>query len=227
MPNLKDLKKRLEKLPELKRESKLSGHFGNYSSRVERSHDKFVESANQSKHITGVFPDSSCLVDVQALISVGKAIAVKLRKEIEKDPENVATKRVDNGFVAIADSSSSCVTKCKETWKREISRNVDKWSRLAQVVSSLKAKGTSDLSAAVESLRRQGIPSSALEVQKSKDALEMLHQGVVSMGLEGSFGRFLEKTASIGASPRDFTDPEIVSKLDEFELWDSFKVRLS
>lgn len=174
-----------------------------------------------------MFPESNCLGEVQALIRKAVAKAKKLHREIEEDPENVATRRVENEFLRISELSANSSAKCRDTWKREISKNVDKWQKLSDVVSDLKTKGGSDFKAAVDSLQKQQAPANSTEAERSKEALEKLRQGVGSMGLEGKFGRFLEQSANFGASPRDLLDSEVSSKLDEFELWDSFKIRLS
>ncbi len=227
MPNLKDLKQRLEKLPELRRESKLADRFGKYSSRTEVSYEKFVEASKKAENISDVFPESNCLGEVQTLIRKGIAKAKKLHREIDENPESVATRRVENEFLRIGELATQSSAKCKETWEREISKNVNKWKKLSDVVSNLNTKDGSDFKAAVDSLQRQQAPANSTEAERSKEALKKLRQGVGSMGLEGKFGRFLEQSANFGASPRDLVDPEVSSKLDEFELWDSFKIRLS
>lgn len=226
MPSLKDMKQRLEKLPDLRRESKLADYFGTYSSRIEASYEKFLEASKTAENISDVFPESNCLGEVQALIRKAVVEAKKIQREIEEDPENVAKKRVENEFLRIGELAANSSLKYREKWKCEISRNVDKWRKLSDVVSNLKTKGGSDFKAAVDSLQGQQPPVNSTEAERSKEALKKLRHGIGSMGLEGKFGLFLEKSVNFGASPRDVLDPEVSSKLNEFELWDSFKIRL-
>ena len=227
MSKLKKLRKCLEKLPQLKKEKNLSSNFGVFTKKVAESKVMLSDSYRDMEYISKVFPGAGCKKKILPVLKSSIKEAQKLYKTIEEDPQTVQKKASENSVVRLRDSVTSANVKVRDTWVREINNNVTKWERLADVIQGLGAEGGREFKQAVVSLKNKKIPKSDEEVVQIQNAQSELQKGIANLGLEGPFGKFLEATAdNRGASPKDLFKQEIKEKIEEFNLWDSFQVRL-
>jgi len=227
MSKLKNLRDRLEKLPQLKKEKNLSSNFGVFTKKVAESKVMLTDSYRDMEYISKVFPDAGCEKKILPILKSSIKEAQKLYKTIEEDPQTVQKKASENSVVRLRDYATSANVKVRDIWSREITNNVTKWEKLAEVTQGLGAKGGREFKQAVVSLKNKKIPKSDEEVVQIKTAQINLHKGIANLGLEGPFGKFLEATVeSRGASPKDLFKKEIKEKIEEFNLWDSFQIRL-
>ena len=226
MPNLKKLKERLEKLPQLKSERNLSAKFGIYTQRIAQSREKLSKSFRDMEFISKVYPEAQCKQTVLPLLKKSIKEANKLYQSIDEDAQTVQKKATDNGVVRLGEYANSASGKCHDIWMLEITNNVTKWEKLASVIQNLGAKGGQEFKKAVETLKNKNIPRNDDEVTEIEKIKIELQKGVANLGLEGPFGEFLKATSEVGASPRDLLEDEIKEKMEEYSLWDSFRVRL-
>ncbi|MDA3896786.1 MAG: hypothetical protein PF482_11650 [Desulfobacteraceae bacterium] len=226
MPNLKNLKDRLKKIPELRSERKLSASFGVYTIKIAQSKEKIAKAYRDMEYIDRVFPEAECKKKILPVIKESVKKAKKIYQLIEADPQTVKKISTENSVIKINDYAKSASTKCHDIWNLEITNTVSKWEKLAAVIQGLGAKGGHEFKKAVEGLKNRQIPKNDDEVTQVKNGQKELQKGIANLALEGPFGKFLEATVAGGASPKDLLRPEIKDKLDEFNLWDSFKIRL-
>lgn len=226
MSKFGELRERLEKLPQLMNERNLSAKFGVFTEKVKESKDKLSDSYRDMEYISKVFPGVDCKKKILPVLESSVKEAKKLHKMIEEDPQSVQEEVTEKSIVRLRDFANSTSLKSRDIWTNEITNSVTKWEKLAVVIKDLGAKGGQDFKQAVESLKDQNIPQNDEEVLQIKNAQRDLQKGVANLGLEGPFGKFLETSAERGASPRELLRTEIKEKMDEFNLWDSFKIRL-
>ena len=226
MPNLKKLKARLEKLPQRKAEGYLAATFGDYTQKVAQFFKKLWKTHQDMGYASKVYSSSD--YDSKVLSELKKAVreAKKLHHVIEEDPQKATARATENKVVKLGDHASKANTQCRDIWNQEIEESIAKWEKIAGVVQDLGAKGGREFNQAVDSIRMQSIPQSDNEVDKVKAAQKALQKGIAGLGLEGRFGEFLKATVEGGASPKDLLDDEIRKKMDEHQLWDSFRVWL-
>jgi hypothetical protein len=226
MPNLTQLKERLKQLPEKKSLREYAESFGEYTQKVARSREKLKQAFKDMGYISKAYPDSKCAKKILPLLKSSVTEAKKLHKEISEDPQKIKARATENKVVRLGDYASSATTQCRDIWNVQISNNVTKWEKLAIVVQSLGAKGGKEFKEAVDKLKLQGIPQNDKAVEQVKAIKKELEKGIAKLELEGPFGQFLTTAALGTASPRDLLNDKVKSKIDEYNLWDSFHVGL-
>jgi len=228
VPNLQKLKIRLEKLPQIEKELKLAASFEHYTQNVSSSRKILGKVKKDIKNVTRVFPNSDCQMEVFPLVQSIAKEAKKLYEEIEKDPWSIEKKATDNRFVRLSENTDSTRNQCDLIWNEEITASIANWEKLASVVHKLGVKGGQAFKHAVDNLKiwENRIPQNDNEVNQVNSAIKALQKGIANIGLKGSFGNFLKSTVENGASPKDLFNDDIKKKLDEYELWDAFRVRL-
>jgi len=226
MPDLRILKVRLEKLPQLKAESHLAETFGDYTQKVAQLGDELRQTLQDMSYASKVHSNSDYNSKVLSELKRSVRESKKIYQVIDEDPQNVTKRATENKFVKLRDSVSKANKQCRNIWNQEIEKSIVKWEKIAVVVQDLGAKGGREFKQAVDSIRMQSIPQSDKEVDKVKGARNALQKGIAGLGLDDLFGKFLKDSVEGGASPRDLLKNEIREKLDDHKLWDSFKVRL-
>jgi len=224
MPNLKELKTRLDELPKMKAEAHLAATFSKYCQSVRQARQDleatYVEMGYAGKVNSNPEYQRKVLPELKKAMRVAKG----LHRSIEESAEKVTSRATENRVADLRDYAKRAKTQCHAIWIREVEGSADRWEKLADVIESLGAKGGNDLKQTIENLRRQRIPESDAEVERVRSALDRLQKGIKNLGLEGSFGRFLKASSEGGASPKDLLTDEVKIKMDEHELWDSFRV---
>ncbi len=226
MSNLSQLKERLEQLPEKKSLREFAENFGEYTQKVAKSREKLKQAFINMGYISKAYPDAECAKKILPLLKSSVTEAKRLHKEIDEDPKKVKARATENKVIRLGDYADKATNQCRDIWNLNISNSVTKWEKLAIVVQSLGAKGGKEFKESVDNLKLQGIPQSDKEVQQVKAIKEKLEKSIAKLGLEGPFGQFLTSAAAGTASPRDLLNDEVKSKIDEYNLWDSFHVRL-
>lgn len=233
MVKIEELKRRLEKLPQLKKESNLATKFSDYTKKLTQLHDKLLKVYQDMRYAAKV--NSNSEYDKKVLIELNKAVreSKKLYREIEEDAQKVQSKATENKVINLGEYATLARNQCDNIWNREIQEIVGKWKKIAGVLKKIDDKGKQEFkkavrefTLAVNALVLQSIPQNDNEVDQLKAVKGELQSRVVTLELEGSFGKFLEDAAGIGASPYDLLNNEIKLKLDEYKLWDCFRVRL-
>ena len=228
MPNLKSLKTRLEKLPQVEKELTLAASFRHYTGKVSNSRKRLESAKRDMENITNVFPNSECQKAVSPLFNSSVKIVKTLRKEIETDPWFIEKTVAESKFVKLNEDANSAISKCKLIWNQEISGRITNWEKIAGVIKQLDVKGGQAFKQAFDKLKswENKIPQNDNEVEQIKEALNSLQKGIANIGLEGGFGKFLKEAAEGGASPKDLLNDDIKDKFNEYNLWGSFWVQL-
>ena len=226
MSKLSVLKQRLEKLPEVISERHLAGNFHQHWKSLVRLRENTTKNRQSALFIEEVFPLSKCEKTIQPKLTSSIRMLKKLRKDIDTDPERISAKATDNCVIKLGDYASSISTTISETWQRQTENSVDKWLKIASVVEQLGAAGGKEFKQTVESLQKSAIPINSDQSKKAAEANISLQKGVSKLGLEGPFGKFLEATVEEGATLSKLRDPEVKSKIDEFDLESSFRIKI-
>lgn len=226
MPNLKDLKVRLEKLPALRDERELSDHFKKYSEKISQVRAKLKISYIEMQCIEEVFPNMDPKNKIAPLFKKSTRLASKLHNSIAADPKVVTKKSTDTQITNLDDYAKSAHAQCHDYWATKISASVMKWEKVAAVIADLGAEGGADFQNTVSLFKSSSVPQCKEDIANIKEYQNKLQVGIANLGLEGSFGKFLEASASGGAPAKDLLKEEIKEKIDEFDLWDSFAVRI-
>ena len=100
--------------------------------------------------------------------------------------------------------------------------------RLQHVIEKLPKTGGKEFKDAFDNLTRDkvNIPQTEKEIRKIQKLREELNLGVTKLGLKGAVGKFLEAAVEGNAPISDLNKPEIKELLDNYDLWDSFRVQL-
>jgi hypothetical protein len=229
MPNLKQLIVDVEKFPERKREINLQCDFREYWGKISELYLKLKATIEDAVRIEeSIGKESSnknrVLTDIKAVIRE----ASKLKQSIEEDAGAIASKATENALMRMNEKATSSSTKCRECWKQHIDRNVTKWTQITTVLERFPSTDCLDFKNAVRELSsaRDRIPKSPEQVQDAKKLQEDLQKGISKLGLEGVFGEFLKNASMGNCSLSQVFEPEVKAKLDEFHLWDIFKISL-
>lgn len=229
MPDLKKLREEIEKFPERRGEIKLQGNFREYSEKIGELYLNLktsLEDADRIEKTSGKenFDKSGVLSEIKIAIREAK----KLKQNIEEDANSVASKAMENGVTRINNKATMSQTVCIKGWKKYIDHNATKWTQIATVLDKFPSADCRDFKNAVRDLSTAGnrIPQSDQEVEDAKKLQEKLQQGISKLGLEGDFGKFLETASGGECSLKEVLNPEVKKKLDEFHLWEVFKIKL-
>lgn len=227
MTNLKELKTRLEKLPQRKAEGHLAAIFSEYNQKIKNIRIKLQAIYQDMTYAIKV--NSNPEYNKKLLPDFKKAVqdAKTLIQDIEEDPNKVKTNASDHKVIRLGEYSNSLRNKCDSIWQLEITSSAKKWENIAEVIQKLGAKGGQEFKQAVEKLKTQKIPQNDADIFQIKEAQNALQKGITGLGLEGPFGEFLKNSAESGAPSKDLTKDEVRSKLDEYNLWDSFSIWLN
>lgn len=226
MPNLKELKTRLEKLPQRKAESDLAATFSEYSLKVASICLGLQKTYRNIWYASQVNSNTDYNKKVLPKLKNAVKEAKLLLQEIEKDSNNIQTKASENKVVRLGEYEYSAKTECDTIWQQEFASSIKRWEKLADVVQKLGAKGGQEFKLALDKLKNYKIPQNDNDIIQIKASQKALKNGVVCLGLEGPFGEFLKASVEGGAYPKDLLKDDIRNKIDEFELWDSFKVQM-
>jgi hypothetical protein len=227
MLNLNDLKTRLEKLPERRNLRKYALTFDDFTKKLGESYDKMKQINKDMVYASKV--NSNNEYETKILFELKKAVreAKKIYKEISVNPEKVTSTAIANGIGRIDGSVVSAKKKCKEIWENEMKSIDDKWEKMADAVQKLDTEGGCEFKQIVDRLRGRTIPQNDKEVDQIKADKEGLQKSIANLGLAGSFGKFIEASVEGGASLKALLEnDEIKKKLDEYNLWDNFRIRL-
>ncbi|MBZ0264125.1 hypothetical protein K8I28_05610 [bacterium] len=228
MPKLDSLKNRLVQLPQIHAERNLLDKFEKYTRSLSLSREKIEDTLEKHKRASKVFPSSEYEVKVFQEIKKAAREAKKLKKNIEENPEVVRNKSTENAVIRINDNAKNSESNCTNIWSKEVDTNITIWNKFARVVQGLATAGSQEFGEAIRYLQNNTstFPKSEEEVERLLEARKKLHNGISNLGLEGSFGKFLIKSANRGSPLTDLFDDEIKQKMNEHDLWDSFLVRL-
>lgn len=232
MVTIEELKSRLEKLPQLKAESDLGGHFACYKLQMIRFYADLSAVYQDSIYASKVNSNSDYK---RVLTEIKKAVleAKNLYQEIENEAKNISKTANENKVIRISEFSKSARKKCDDIWNQERQKDLGKWVKISDVVKKMVKKGKQEFknnvrefSQAVDAMSLQSIPKNNEEVSRLQDLKNELLSRVATLGLEGPFGKFLENSVDRGVSAKELLKDEIRSKLEEYDLLDSFRVRL-
>lgn len=226
MPDLKNIKTRLEQLPQLMAEIHLTEKFGLYTQTLEQSRIRLERVQNNIKFASMVNSNPKYRGTVFPELKSAAQIATKLHKEIIGNAESVNSRATENKITRLKEHAKNAEKKCQYIWEQEVEVSVLKWEKIAGVIQGLGAKGGEEMKLAIDLLKGHRIPTDDNEVEQLRSAIKNLHNSISTLKLEGSFGQFLEATVDGSASAKDLLVDEIREKMDEHDLWDSFQVRL-
>lgn len=229
---IKELKSRLEKLPDLKAESDLAGHFACYKQQLTGIYEDLSTVYQDSIYANKVNSNDG-YKRVQTEVKNAVRVARSLYRMIEEEARDILKKASENQMTKISDSSKSARKKCDDIWKQERQKDVGKWEKISVVVKKMSNKGkqefkknVKEFTQAVNAISLQSIPKNDEEVNELKALKNELKRKVATLDLEGPFGMFLENSVGQGVSAKELLNDEVRSKLEEYDLWDSFRVRL-
>jgi hypothetical protein len=230
MQNLKELKDRLEKLPQLKGEMQFASCFGQYTEKVSQSGEKLRKVQQDMGYIAKVYPNAECEQEVLPYVKLSIREAKKLYKDINEDVKKVMSHATDKGIVQLGEYAKTAKTKCKDTWEREKMKIVTEWEKMANVVQILDPDKGEELKQVVDRIEGQKIPQDDEGVDQIKTDIEKLKSCIKDLEFDDPFVKFLKSTVEGGASLKVLSkenphSDEIMKKLKERDLWDSFRIR--
>ena len=229
MVPLADLKQRLSALPDKRKKAQLGERFQACLQQARGARDK-VESALSLITFSQEALPSKAYGEVRSRVRKAAQQALRLRDDLRGEPTRIADASVENRFTLLGEHAADALAQCKSAWKKEVELKVGNWVALAGSVRAILPKEGRELQGAVSSL--QGVsnspPTNSGDAKRIQKELKDLTRLVNDLGLEGTFGEFLRATASgKGAKARLLLDPEVQRKLEEYNLWDVFSVRIS
>lgn len=229
MPNLAQLKQRLEKLPEFHRERGLKNHFREYGQKVTNYLEGLEQAHKCLKAIEVLEENPTFKRNVLREIKETIKDAKNIKEKISEEAKSVGDRATENAIGRINGSQRDANILCRDRWKGFIEKRENKWSKIAEVVEKLPKKtGGKEFKDSFDKFTRwkANIPQTEKEIKEIQQLKDALGDGITKLGLEGEFGKFLEATAVDGASIEDLKKPKIIEKLDEYDLWKSFRVHL-
>jgi len=227
MPDLKDLKKRLEKLPEKRKQSDLAAGYGNYIQKLGELCEKINQTYKDVENIEKV--SSSKEYKNKVLSELGKIgrVVQKLYKEISGKQESVTLDAMEERIVNLGDIATTARNTCNKIWDKETKERVERWEKIAGGGNHLGTSDGREFKQVVDRLRGRLIPQNKEEVDKIKADKKKFEESIEKLGLKGPFGKFFNEAMSEeGASLKDLIKyVEIRNKLTEDDIWDSFRIR--
>lgn len=223
---LKRLQDRIIKLEELKSELALADQFGQFMKMFEQIKISMEETNSGSFFASKVYPNEKYEKKVVSELKKVVRDAKKISKEISNDPHRVKAGAIEKKVTNMRLTTESASKKLKDIWEKEISKNVSKWVDIAIAVNDLGAKGGNDFKKAIDKLKNVSIPKTEEQIKKIQEEKTSVQTGISKLGLEGKFGEFLKMSAEGKAVARDLLDKEVRMKMEEYDLWDSFRVTI-
>ena len=227
MPNLTQIKERLEKLPEFHKEKGLKDNFSDYGTKVSESLKELEKAYKNLKSLDTLEANVTSRKNVLTEIKDAIRDAKKIKEDITSDAQNILKTATSNAVIRITEAHKNANRICLERWNSFIENRKRKWSNLVNVVNKLPNTGGTEFKNAFDNLTNHvNIPQTKAEIQKIQDFREELNSGVAKLGLEGEPGKFLEAAAKGDATISELDKSEVREFLDQYDLWNSFKIKL-
>jgi|TARA_B100001971_G_C18208440_1_gene549083 hypothetical protein len=232
MPDLNELKTRLLKLPDRRLENKYADRFRQYTQKLGESREKIKKAYKDMTNASKV--NSNCEYESKVLPELKRAVreAKKLHKEISEEPKKVMLKATENGITRIGENAGAALKLNAKIWEQEMMSIVTEWEKIANVVQILVPDKGEGFKQVVDRLRGQEIPQNDEEVGQIKTDIEELKSCIKDSKIEDEtpFVEFLRSTVDGGVSLSVLSkgnphSDEIIKKLEELDLWDSFRIR--
>jgi|TARA_B100000315_G_scaffold240047_1_gene259493 hypothetical protein len=230
MPDLKDLKKRLKKLPKIREQSRWAATYGKYTKKLGESREKmkqiykdieYAEKVSSSKEYK-----SKVLSELEKAVRVAQAIQKKISGNQESVPLNTLEEMEDR-IVRIGEIATIAKNKCREIWDEETRERVEIWEKIAGCENYSETSEGQDFKEVVERLREREIPQNKKDVEQINADIKKLEVLNKKLGHNRHVVRFLNDAMSEeGASLKDLLEyDEIREKLDKDNLWDSLRIK--
>ena len=233
MPDLNELKTRLLRLPDRKLENRYADRFRQYTQKLGESREKIKKAYKDMTNASKV--NSNCEYESKVLPELKKAVreAKKLHKEISEEPKEVMLKATENGITRIGENAGAALKLNAKIWEVEMMSIVTDWEKIVNVVQILIPDKGEGFKQVVDHLKEgQEIPQDDEEVDQIKTDIEELKSCIKDSKIEDEtpFVEFLRSTVDGGVSlsvlsKGNLHSDEIMKKLEELDLWDSFRIR--
>jgi hypothetical protein len=229
MPNLTQLKSRLEKLPEFIKEQGLQSDFREYCSVSASTLDRLNQACKDMRSIQEIAENPTFEGSVTSKINKAISKAKKLHKDISEDGTVVAKTATKNNLVDLNEAGESANSICLTHWSKKIQGTIENWGDIAPVIEDLSPTGGREFKKALDDLSRyqNAIPQDNAGIKKYIATDLAISSGISKLNLDGKFGKFLNNVIKGKATTSQLSDPEIKEVMDEHKLWDRFKVRLN
>jgi hypothetical protein len=229
MPNLTQLKSRLEKLPEFIKEQGLQSNFREYCSVSASTLVRLNQACKDMRSIQEIAENPTFEGSVTSKINKAISKAKKLHKDISEDGSVVAKTATKNNLRDLNEAGESANSICLAHWNEAIQSTLNRWGDIAPVIEDLSPTGGKEFKRALEDLSRHqnSIPQDKAGIKKYIATDSAISTGISKLKLDGKFGKFLNNVIKGKATTSQLSDPEIKKVMDEHNLWDRFKVRLN
>jgi len=232
MPDLKDLKKRLKKLPKIREQSKWAATYGKYTKKLGESREKMKQIYKDIEHAEKVSSNKEYKSKVLSELEKAVRVAQAIHKKISGNQESVTLntlEEMEDLIIRIGEIATDAKNKCREIWDKETRERVEIWEKIAGCENYSETSDWQDFKEVVECLResRKKIPQNEKDVEQinaDSKKLEVLNK---KLGHNPHVVTFLyDAMSEKGASLKDLLEyDEIREKLDKDNLWDSLRIK--
>lgn len=225
MSKLKELKTKIELIPEKSRKANLVGKLSRYDKMTAEARDTLVRSSVAKQHALVVFPDG----DFQRVVQQAQKAAViakKLRNRLSKNLESI--EKSDDEFATINDHAKAAQNALRDQWSSLMRGKVQDFENLVKAAKEAGLEGSQKLDQTLTHLREQvnNPPKSNDSAISAKAGLDNLVDSVRGLGLEGEAGQFLVDASEGKGDPQLLYKPEIKQLIDRYQLWGLLRVKL-
>ncbi|MHC2088759.1 hypothetical protein [Methylobacterium sp. CM6244] len=228
MSKLLDLVAKLESIPTKERHADVVGGLTKLCEAVERGAADATDLLSAARNATAVTGrDEYAAVGIAAQRVVGPAR--RMRRNVERKPEEAWSKRGDDLMITIGDGVRAARKALRDRWQAFVDTTKRDYGVLAGVGHEARLAGAAGLSSALQAFDTAATspPTTAAAAQKVRERLEALRTAVRDLGLEGEAGRFMVAAAEGRADPRDLYKPAVIAFLDSHPgVWDLLRVKL-
>jgi hypothetical protein len=235
MKTLKNLKNRLEILPEIRKGIKQRGFFDEYLSKVTGAKEQLISASMGVTYASPVLPSPKYAAALQ-LIKKSSRIAKNLAEKIRDDADTISDRGTEESFIKTIEYAKEASKEAKLGWQSSVQAKIDKWEIIAGVVAIIAKEnhGISEhaekLKSSVNALRnaKDVLPSSMEETARLQMHLADLTDAISKLGLDTPFGKFLQNSATEhGALLSDAEEESVVRQIKSLGLSSVFRVRLT
>jgi len=228
MSKLLKLVEHLESIPQKERHANIVGALVILCRSVE-------EGTASLKDIASAARNASTIIGRDELAAVKSAIgktvrpARKLRKAIERRPEEALSPRADEVMTIVNEQVRSSKKALNDKWRVFVDGTKRDYGALASVGREARLTGAANLAFALQAFETatNALPTTAVSAQKVRDRLDGLKGAVRDLGLEGDVGVFMVAAAEGRADPQDLFKPSVKAFLDSRpEVWRLLKIKL-
>lgn len=225
MSTIKELKTKLEAIPQKQSRKDLVGKLEQYGTLAATASRTLVKCRDEQRYARRVFADEDFQKTTEQMrraIRYATRLGAKLADKIE------AVETSEAQFASLSEAAKIANAALRNRWSDLLTKKIEEFESVVRAAKDANLKGSRSLEQTILRLRTHTNipPQNSNDCQRIEQDLKSLFESVQTLGLEGPGGQFLVDAAAGRGRAKDLTNPEISQFIERYNLWNSLSVRL-